>query len=634
MKVFLCEKPSQGRDIAKVLGANRREDGSLSGNGVAITWCFGHLFESATPESYDPQLKQWKLETLPIIPSDWKLELKASGAKQFKAIKQLLKQATEVVIATDADREGETIGREVLDACGWRGPVTRLWLSALDDASIRKALAQLLPGEKTAALYAAGQGRARADWLVGMNLTRVYTLLGRTAGVEGVLSVGRVQTPTLRLIVDRDRAIERFVPVSYFDVNAQVEAIAKPQPFKMRWQPRPEVADSEGRCLKESVARSVTQSVASTQGRVELAETERKREAPPLPYDLSSLQQDCSRLFGMTATETLEAAQRLYETHKAATYPRTDCQYLPLAQFADAAAVLKAVQSRDPQFAALIGKADLRRQSRAWNDAKISAHHAIIPTAAATGSEMSPEDRNVYQLIVRRYLAQFYPDHEYDQRRIEARFGAEQFAVTGRTPLVAGWKAVFAEPTEPETAAPDEAPLPALNRGDALRCLSAEVEAKQTQPPQPYREGTLIQAMKSVGQLVQDERLKKILRETSGIGTEATRAAIIETLVQRQYIERQGKSRRLVSTTKGRLLIDALPEPIKDPAMTALWEQALEAIAAGKAPLAPFMERQTQWVRQLVETAKRQGGLSRGGRAVRASAGRMPAPVPRRNTGT
>jgi DNA topoisomerase-3 len=445
-----------------------------------------------------------------------------------------------------------------------------------------------------------------------MNLTRVYTLLGRTAGVEGVLSVGRVQTPTLRLVVDRDRAIECFVPVNYFEVMALVQSTGRPQPFKMRWQPRAEAADSEGRCLKEPVARAVAQSVARTHGRVDLAVTERKRQAPPLPYDLSTLQQDCSRLFGMTATETLEAAQRLYETHKAATYPRTDCQYLPLAQFADTAAVLKAVQSRDLQFAALIGKADLRRQSRAWNDAKITAHHAIIPTAAAISSDMSPEDRKVFELIARRYLAQFFPDHEYDQCRIEARIGAERFSVTGRTPVVAGWKVVFVEPAEQETAAPDEAPLPALNHGDAVQCLSAEVEAKQTKPPLPYSEGTLIQAMKSVGQLVQDERLKKTLRETSGIGTEATRAAIIETLVLRQYIERKGKKKNLVSTAKGRLLIDAVPGPIKDPGMTALWEQALEEIAAGKAPLAPFMERQTQWVRQLVEMAKRQGSLSRG----------------------
>lgn len=610
MRVFLCEKPSQARDIAKVLGAKARDEGYLSGKGVAVTWCFGHLFESAAPESYDPALKQWRIETLPIIPSEWKLELKSNGAKQFKAIKQLLKKATEVVIATDADREGETIGREVLDACGWRGKVSRLWLSALDEASIRKALAQLLPGEKTAALYAAGQGRARADWLVGMNLTRVYTLLGRSAGVEGVLSVGRVQTPTLRLIVDRDRAIEHFVPVNYFDVQALVQPLVKPQPFKMRWQPGADVADSDGRCLKEAVARSVAKAVANTQGRVEISEIERKREAPPLPYDLSTLQQDCSRLFGMTATETLEAAQRLYETHKAATYPRTDCQYLPLAQFTDATAVLAAVRNREPAFASLIANANLALQSRAWNDSKITAHHAIIPTAAPSrGSEMTPSDRNAYQLIVHRYLAQFYSTHEYDQRRIQARFGTELFSVTGRTPIVAGWKTVFAEPPEQDGNAQDEAPLPAVKAGDTLQCLSAEVEAKQTKPPQAYSEGTLIQAMKSIGQLVQDPRLRKVLKETSGIGTEATRAAIIETLMLRQYIEHQGKKKRLVSTAKGRLLVDAVPEPIKDPAMTALWEQALEEIAMGKSLLAPFMERQTQWVKKLVEMAKQQGAL-------------------------
>jgi DNA topoisomerase-3 len=613
MRIYLCEKPSQARDISQVLGAVRRADGYLAGDGVAVTWCFGHLFELAPPESYAPELKRWAAETLPIVPATWKLELKREAAKQFRGIKTLIKQASEIVIATDADREGETIGREVLDACGWRGTTYRLWLSALDDKSIRKALAQLLPGAKSAPLYTAGQGRARADWLVGMNLTRLYTLLARGSGVDGVLSVGRVQTPTLRLIVDRDREIERYVPKDYWDVLAKVQKISVPQPFAMRWRPPSAVADTEGRCTSEPAARTVAQSLPRAQGRVDLAETERKREPPPLPYDLSTLQQDCSRRFGLTATQTLESAQRLYETWKATTYPRTDCQYLPADQFADAAAVLAAMRQSDSSadIQALIRNANPALRSRAWNDAKITAHHAIVPTASkARVSEMSESDRQVYDLIRRRYLAQFYPIHEYDQTRIEARFGTERFAATGRRLVVTGWKAVFAESAETDTDAENETALPTLAVGDALVCLAAEVQAKKTQAPAHYTEGTLIQAMKSVAKLVTDPRLKQILRDSSGIGTEATRASIIETLVQRQYVERQGRKKLLVSTPRGRMMIDTLPDAVKDPAMTALWEQALEEIAAGKAPLEPFMERQIAWLRQIVASALRENGAA------------------------
>jgi len=607
MRVFLCEKPSQARDIAAVLGANRKSEGFLAGDDVAVTWCYGHLFETAPPESYDPALKKWSLHTLPILPSEWKLELKPSAAKQFKAIRSLVKRAGTVVIATDADREGETIGREVLDACHWRGPVQRLWLSALDPASIRKALAQILPGEKTAPLYAAGLARSRADWLVGMNLTRAYTLINRTGSADGVFSVGRVQTPTLRLVVDRDREIEAFVSKPYWDVIANLQNPGRPQPFKTRWRVPDPHADAEGRCTNERAARTVAQSVPGTSGRVELAQTERKHQPPPLPYDLSTLQQDCSRRFGMTAQATLDTAQRLYETYKATTYPRTDCQYLPTEQFGAAGDILAAVRRShwDRGMAALIANADMRLRSRAWNDSKITAHHAIIPTSAPVRvADMGEDDRRLYDLVVRRYLAQFYPNYDYDQTHIEARFGHEVFATTGLTPVTTGWKAVYVEALEGEDEPEGAAPLPRLIQGDALVCLSARVDAKQTKPPARYIEGTLLQAMKSVGARVDDPALKKILRETSGIGTEATRASIIETLVQRAYIERQGKKKALVTTAKGRQLIDTLPAPVKDPATTALWEQALEEIAAGRAPMGPFLERQASWVRQIVDRAR------------------------------
>ncbi|MDE0852883.1 MAG: DNA topoisomerase [Nevskia sp.] len=323
-----------------------------------------------------------------------------------------------------------------------------------------------------------------------------------------------------------------------------------------------------------------------------------------------ALQQDCSRRFGMTAQATLDTAQRLYETYKATTYPRTDCGYLPTEQFSAAADVLAAVRRChwDRGVAALVANADLKLRSRAWNDAKITAHHAIIPTAAPVRvGDMGEDDRRVYNLVVRRYLAQFYPNYDYDQTRMEARFGQEVFVATGTTLVATGWKAVFVEAAEGDEDGNGATPLPRLSQGDALTCLSAVVDAKQTKPPPRYTEGTLLQAMKSVGAKIDDPALRKILKETSGIGTEATRASIIETLVQRAYIERQGKKKSLISTAKARQLIDVLPAPVKDPATTALWEQALEEIAEGRAPMGPFLERQASWVRQIVDRARQQG---------------------------
>ena len=604
MRVFLCEKPSQARDIAAVLGASRKGEGCLLGPDVAVTWCFGHLLEMAQPEAYDPAYKRWSLDTLPILPAEWKTDVRKDGAKQFRAIRALIKQAREVVVATDADREGETIGREVLDTLSWRGPVLRLWLSALDPASIRKALGNLLPGEKTAPLYLAGLGRARADWLVGMNLTRAFTVLGAQGGAEGVRSVGRVQTPTLRLIVERDHQIEQFVPQTYWDIAAACLPAAARTPFMACWQPMNVPMDAEGRCTSEPAARTVAQRLVGREGRVTLAETKRLSEPPPLPFDLSGLQQECSRRFGMGAQETLDSAQRLYEQWKATSYPRTDCPYLPESQFAEAGSVLKAIAASDPLMRQAVEMADPMRRSRAWDDRKITAHHAIIPTTAQVATEaMSETDRRVYDLIRRRYVAQFYAAHEFDRTHIELLVERERLHATGRVIVVTGWRAVIGERSDDEDAE-DRAELPRLKLGDPVRCEKTEIAQKQTQPPARYTEGTLIQAMKSVGRQLQDVRLRQVLKETSGIGTEATRAAIIETLLGRAYIERRGRKKHLVSTAKGRELIAAVPEAVKDATTTALWEQALDDIANGRGSLDDFLAQQRASVATLVQQIK------------------------------
>jgi DNA topoisomerase-3 len=601
VQLYLCEKPSQARDIARVLGVTTKADGCLRADDITITWCFGHLLEMLAPDGYDPAYKRWQLEALPIIPEQWKLAVRKEARKQYAIIQKLLKNATRVVIATDADREGETIARELLQLCQWRGPVTRLWLSALDDASIRKALADVRPGSSTEALYDAGLGRARADWLVGMNLTRAYTLIGRQAGHDGVLSVGRVQTPTLNLVVEWDLAIEAFTPSPYYEVHGAFQV--KAGRFMARWLPPAEIADAEGRCTSLAAARNLAQAIEGEQGIVAKAETTRQKEAPPLPFDLSTLQQEASKCWGMGAQEVLDTAQALYETHKALTYPRTDCPYLPDSQQPEAVQVLSALKQSDAVYAPLVDDADTKLRSRAWNDNKITAHHAIIPTTTATHvSKMSQQEQRLYDLVCRRYIAQFYPAYEYDKTVIEVIACDNTFRASGNVPLVDGWRSVLGQARTGKSD--DDLELPAVTIDEVAKVVSARLDSKQTSPPPHYTEGTLIAAMKSIGKLIDDPKLKKVLRDTSGIGTEATRAGIIETLLQRGFLKRVKKD--LLSTSTGRALIAMLPAPIKDPATTAVWEQGLDDIAQGRGDLTTFLSAQARWIEEILRQIKSQ----------------------------
>ncbi|EDQ2394434.1 DNA topoisomerase III, partial [Salmonella enterica subsp. enterica] len=396
MRLFLCEKPSQARDIAKFIGAGQRGDGFLSGPGVTVTWARGHLLEQAEPEDYGEQYgNPWRLEVLPLIPQQWKLEVKKDARVQFAVINRLLKQVDEVVIATDADREGEVIARELLEYCCFQGRVYRLWLSALDDASIRTALADIWPSEKTEALYRAGVGRGRADWVTGMNLTRLYTLKAREAGVSGVMSVGRVQTPTLAIVVRRDLEIENFIPKPYSDVIATL--VSDNIAFSAKWVAAAQYCDEEGRCVQPGIAAQVVQlclQAASATG-IE-CQTTRQKKSAPLAFSLGSLQQACAEKFGMPAQKVLDIAQSLYETHKLTTYPRTDCGYLPVSMRDEVRAVLAALMQTDPSLKShpAMEQLDTGLVSRIWNDKKITAHHGIIPTKHAGDlSRLSADER-------------------------------------------------------------------------------------------------------------------------------------------------------------------------------------------------------------------------------------------------
>ncbi|HBP0809291.1 TPA: DNA topoisomerase III [Pseudomonas aeruginosa] len=604
MRLFLCEKPSQGKDIGRILGATQRGEGCLNGSGVTVTWCIGHLVEAAAPEVYDAALKRWSLEQLPIIPQQWRVEVKPKTAMQFKVVKALLAKATHLVIATDADREGELIAREIIDLCGYRGPIERLWLSALNDASIRTALAKLRPSAETLPMYYSALARSRADWLVGMNLSRLFTVLGRQAGYDGVLSVGRVQTPTLKLVVDRDREIAAFVSVPYWAIDVSLSAGG--QTFTAQWVAPDASTDAAGRCLQQPVAQQAAQQIrAAGSAQVVSVETERVREGPPLLFDLGTLQEVCSKQLGLDVQETLEIAQALYETHKATTYPRSDSGYLPESMFAEVPTVLDSLLKTDPTLAQIMGQLDRTQRSRAWNNGKMTAHHGIIPTLEpANLSAMSEKERAVYRLIRAHYLAQFLPHHGFDRTVADLSCGQQKLVATGKQVVVKGWRLVLAEPEleggadEDGDASARSQVLPALREGMACQIAGADIKALKTMPAKPYTQGELVKAMKGVARFVTDPRLKQKLKDTTGIGTEATRANIISGLIARGYIVKKGRSIR--ASDAAFTLIDAVPAAIADPGTTAVWEQALDMIEGGQLTLDVFIGKQAAWISQLI----------------------------------
>lgn len=602
MRVFLCEKPSQGKDIARVLGAGQRGNGCYSGAGVVVTWCIGHLVEAVPPEGYGEQYKRWALEQLPILPERWRVEPKAATAAQFKVVQQFVAKASELVIATDADREGEMIAREIIDLCGYRGPIQRLWLSALNDASIRKALGALKPSAETLPLYFSALARSRADWLIGMNLSRLFTLLGRQAGYNGVLSVGRVQTPTLKLVVDRDREIARFVSVPFWAIEVALSHAG--QTFVASWTPPQGSTDEAGRCLQQPVAQQAAERLrAAGTAQVVSVETERAREGPPLPFDLGTLQEVCSKQLGLDVQETLDIAQALYETHKATTYPRSDSGYLPESMLAEVPAVLDSLVKTDPSLRPLIDRLDRQQRSRAWNDGKVTAHHGIIPTLEpANLSAMTDKELAVYRLIRAHYLAQFLPHHEFDRTVAQLTCGGQSLVAVGKQIATAGWRQVLAAPALDDTDGEDARcgqVLPALKAGDACQVGQVELKALKTLPPKPYTQGELVKAMKGVAKLVTDPRLKQKLKDTTGIGTEATRANIISGLLARGYLLKKGRAIR--ASDAAFTLIDAVPAAIADPGTTAVWEQALDMIEAGQMALDTFIAKQSSWVARLVQ---------------------------------
>jgi DNA topoisomerase-3 len=628
MRLFIAEKPSLARAIADALpGPHARREGYIQcGGDDVVAWCAGHVLELATPDAYDPAFKQWRVEHLPIVPGEWKLAVTARDL--LRTIKSLLPKASRVVHAGDPDREGQLLVDEVLAYLGYRGAVDRLLISDLNPPAVRKALGEIQSNARFRGLYEAALARQRADWLYGINLTRLYTLLGRAGGYDGVLSVGRVQTPLLGLVVRRDLEIEAFQPRPYFVVRATVRSPGGA--FSATWQPPvgtgPGLLDESERLISRELADAVRARVAGARGVVARCSRERRKEPPPLPYALPDLQIDAGKRLGLGPKQVLDACQSLYETHRLLTYPRSDCSHLPEGQHAQAGAVLAAVAANVSSLAAPVGRADRSSRSRAWNDKKVTVHHAIIPTAVAKpGSALTTAERAVYELVARRYLAQFYPSLELDETKIEVRVGDDVFRASGRQTVVEGWRALVTEPPmEQESRERDGSDddgsgqaLPAVREGEGIECGEVAVLEKRTTPPKRFTESTLVQAMTGISRFVDDPSIKQLLRETDGIGTPATQAQIIETLFERRYIEKQG--RQVVSTPVGRALVATLPEIATRPDMTALWEAAMRRIADGHMSLDAFLGGVRGQLVELVTAGRAQGAL-----AVPAGAGSTP----------
>lgn len=599
MRLFIAEKPSLGEAIAQCLpGQKQKHRGSKGATHITagedvVTWCFGHIYELCEPEEYDESLSKWALSALPIIPKEWKLKPKADAKEQIKVIKDLIGKASEIINAGDPDREGQLLVDEVLEELKCKKPVGRLWLKATDEKSVQKALSDIKDNAGYQNLKDSAQARSRSDWLVGMNATRKMTLLGQSVGIEGVLSVGRVQTPTLALVVNRDLAIENFKPKDFYSVLARIDASG--QSFLSRWVPSESApVDEAGRVLDKSVADFIASKLSGKPALVVKFEAKEKAEAQPLPFSLDRLQMECNRRLGLAAQETLDIAQELYEG-KLTSYPRTDSGFLPESQHAEASFVLAGIKSLYPQE---VSKADTSLKSSAWNDKKVTAHHGIIPTGVT--QELSGKKRDVYELIVRRYLAQFYPPYRFQESVVEILSEGEKLVAKGRVPLALGWKTLFhaeAEETEDEKAE-EKVTLPTLKNGQVTLCEKATTEAKKTTAPARFTEALLLQAMLNIHQFETDPEIKKRLKETAGIGTPATRANIIETLKKRGFIEEKKKS--IVSTDKGRQLISVLPIQIKSPGLTALFEQLLESVASGEITKETFLEKQTAFVTKFV----------------------------------
>ncbi|VDG98274.1 DNA topoisomerase 3 [Lysinibacillus sphaericus] len=583
--LVLAEKPSVARDIARVLGCHKKGNGFLEGDRYIVTWALGHLVTHADPEGYGQEFKEWKMEHLPIIPQPFKLTPIKQTSKQYNAVKAQLRrgEVKDVIIATDAGREGELVARWILELAKNRKPIKRLWISSVTDKAIKDGFANLKDGKAYDNLYEAAAARAEADWVVGINATRALTVKHNAQ-----LSTGRVQTPTLAMIAEREKAIQKFQPKPFWGMQALTEA------GRFTWR------DSKGQTqvFDETVIDAkMNASEGITEGKIiDLKSTPKSQPAPPL-FDLTELQKEAHRRWSWSAKETLSTLQNLYERHKAVTYPRTDSKHLTADMTSTLKDRVKAVEIGPYRKAvnSLLRKGPVKPQKGVINDSKVSDHHAIIPTEESPSlHSLSDKEQRLYDIIVKRFLAVFYPSFQYEQLSAELQAGKEIFTLKGRTVTDEGWKAVYSSDEEEV----DTDALPAMKKGETLQIRAFSRTEGKTKPPARFNEGTLLAAMENPTQFMAGEskELIKTIGETGGLGTVATRADVIERLFGMFVIEKKGND--IYTTSKGRQLLELVPEDLKSPALTAEWESDLSKIAAGKL-------KKDQFIRTMIDFSKK-----------------------------
>lgn len=587
MIVCIAEKPSVARDIAAVLGATKRKDGYIEGNGYCVTWTYGHLCSLKEPHDYDSRLKAWRMGDIPIIPDKFGIKVMDDDGvkKQFAVIEKLFGEADEIVNCGDAGQEGEVIQRWVMQCAKCKKPIKRLWISSLTEEAIREGFNNLYDASKFDTLYAAGCARAIGDWLLGINATRLYTI--KYANGKGVLSVGRVQTPTLALVVKRQKEIENFVPQPYWELKTVYRDVT----FSVK----------QGRFDKKEDAEKALANIEGKPFEVTSVETKDGKENCPKLFDLTSLQVECNKRFGYSAEQTLKIIQSLYEK-KLTTYPRVDTTFLPNDIYPKVPQILAGITPYKKFTEPLMGK-KLRKQTSVFNDKKVTDHHAIIPTGKFFNN-FTPEEKWVYDLVTRRFIAAFYPDCKVANTVVEGKSADVEFRVSGKVILEPGWRVLF--PNDKNDKKDDgDAVLPPFEKGESGP-HSPSLAEKMTQPPKYYTEASLLRAMETAGKTVDDEELRDLMKE-NGIGRPSTRAAIIETLFKRNYIVRDKK--RILATPTGIELIDTIDnELLKSATLTGMWEKKMRDIEHGTYSMETFMGELKDMVREVTSAVKASKG--------------------------
>lgn len=595
-KLVLAEKPSVGKDLARVLNCNQKGNGYFENNKYIVTWSLGHLVTLADPDVYNKKYASWRIEDLPMLPPQLKLVVIKQSGRQFNTVKKQMhkKEVREIIIATDAGREGELVARWIIEKAGIRKPIKRLWISSVTDKAIKEGFDSLKDGTGYEKLYASAAARAEADWFVGINATRALT-----CKYNAQLSCGRVQTPTLAIIAQREEEIQKFKPKTFYGITAAAQGL------KLIWQDQ---KTKNTRIFDKDKCDRIISSIQSKDAEVlEVNKNYKKRNAPQL-YDLTELQRDAHKIFGYSAKETLSIMQNLYERHKLLTYPRTDSRYLTTD-------IIDTLKDRITscgvgpysKLAFQVSQKPIKANKSFVDNSKVSDHHAIIPTEQIVSlSSLSDKERKIYDLVVKRFFAVLYPPFEYEQTTIKAKIGDQLFSAKGKRVIKKGWKGIYDrfDDEEDEDADIAEQNLPAVNKGDILKVSNVSQTRGETKPPAPFNEGTLLSAMEKPAKYMagENKELIKTIGETGGLGTVATRADIIDKLFNTFLIEKKGKN--IYLTAKGRQLLDLVPEELKSPALTAEWEQKLSSIAQGSLKKDAFINEMKHYAKIVVNQIK------------------------------